>query len=106
MEHLPIHLAGEALMAGPVQFRWMYPIERYMTDVETKEYRQSRNNEGKNSSSQTLGKGRKIVLDRVSITHAHKYIELANSEVIAPFRDLHQRELSNTEARASRKRDS
>ncbi|KAM5584839.1 hypothetical protein ABKV19_004279, partial [Rosa sericea] len=28
MEHLPIHLAEEALIAGPVQFRWMYPIER------------------------------------------------------------------------------
>ena len=29
MEHLPVHLAEEALIAGPVQFRWMYPIERY-----------------------------------------------------------------------------
>ncbi|XP_073102509.1 uncharacterized protein [Elaeis guineensis] len=28
MEHLPIHLAEEALIAGAVQFRWMYPIER------------------------------------------------------------------------------
>ena len=30
MEHLPVHLAYEALIAGPVQFRWMYPFERYM----------------------------------------------------------------------------
>jgi hypothetical protein len=30
MEHLPIHLAEEALLAGPVQYRWMYPIERYI----------------------------------------------------------------------------
>ncbi|CAN6676733.1 unnamed protein product [Malus baccata var. baccata] len=30
MEHLPIHLAEEALVAGAVQFRWMYPIERYL----------------------------------------------------------------------------
>ena len=29
MEHLPIHLADEALIAGAIQFRWMYPIERY-----------------------------------------------------------------------------
>jgi hypothetical protein len=28
--HLCIHLAYEARMAGPVQFRWMYPIERYV----------------------------------------------------------------------------
>ena len=31
MEHLPIHLPEEALLAGPVQFRSMYPIERYLT---------------------------------------------------------------------------
>ncbi|XP_057781987.1 uncharacterized protein LOC131000215 isoform X1 [Salvia miltiorrhiza] len=30
MEHLPIHLADEAMMAGPVQYRWMYPFERYL----------------------------------------------------------------------------
>ena len=30
MEHLPVHLAEEALIAGPVQFRWMYPIERFL----------------------------------------------------------------------------
>lgn len=30
MEHLPIHLADEALIAGAVQFRWMYPIERFL----------------------------------------------------------------------------
>jgi Domain of unknown function (DUF4218) len=29
MEHLPVHLPYEALMAGPVQYRWMYPFERY-----------------------------------------------------------------------------
>jgi hypothetical protein len=29
MMHLVIHLAYEAKVAGPVQYRWMYPIERY-----------------------------------------------------------------------------
>jgi hypothetical protein len=28
MQHLIVHLAWEALVGGPVQFRWMYPIER------------------------------------------------------------------------------
>lgn len=28
MEHLPIHLAEEALLGGPVQYRWMFPFER------------------------------------------------------------------------------
>ena len=30
MVHLPIHLTSEAKVAGPVQYRWMYPIERYV----------------------------------------------------------------------------
>ncbi|CAL5430629.1 unnamed protein product [Camellia sinensis] len=30
MEHLHIHLADEALIAGEIQFRWMYPIERFL----------------------------------------------------------------------------
>ncbi|XP_060213694.1 uncharacterized protein LOC132640899 [Lycium barbarum] len=28
MEHLPIHLAEEARLGGPIQCRWMYPFER------------------------------------------------------------------------------
>ena len=29
MEHLPIHLAYKARLGGQVQYRWMYPFERY-----------------------------------------------------------------------------
>ncbi|MHC6132232.1 DUF4218 domain-containing protein, partial [Serratia marcescens] len=29
MEHLPVHLPFEARAGGPVQYRWMYPFERY-----------------------------------------------------------------------------
>ena len=32
MMHLPVHLASEAKIAGPLQYRWMYPIERYYYD--------------------------------------------------------------------------
>ena len=28
MEHLTVHLAYEARVAGPIQYRWMYPFER------------------------------------------------------------------------------
>ena len=28
MEHLPIHLAYEARLGGPIQYRWMYQFER------------------------------------------------------------------------------
>ncbi|KAK2369072.1 hypothetical protein QL285_082226 [Trifolium repens] len=30
MEHVPIHLPYEARVGGPVQYRWMYPFERYL----------------------------------------------------------------------------
>ena len=30
MVHLPIHLAEEVRIAGPVIYRWMYPVERYI----------------------------------------------------------------------------
>ncbi|GLT47934.1 hypothetical protein SLA2020_215870 [Shorea laevis] len=30
IEHLAIHLPYEARVGGPVQFRWMYPFERWM----------------------------------------------------------------------------
>ena len=29
MVHLTVHLVHETKIAGPVQYRWMYPIERY-----------------------------------------------------------------------------
>ncbi|KAM3249472.1 hypothetical protein P3L10_011242 [Capsicum annuum] len=33
MEHLPVHLPYEARVAGPVQYRWMYPFERYLGNL-------------------------------------------------------------------------
>ena len=30
MVHLAVHLPDEALLRGPVQYGWMYPIERQM----------------------------------------------------------------------------
>ncbi|XP_066378985.1 uncharacterized protein [Miscanthus floridulus] len=30
MVHLPVHLAEEASLGGPVCYRWMYPVERYL----------------------------------------------------------------------------
>ena len=28
MQHLMVHLAEEVQLGGPIQYRWMYPIER------------------------------------------------------------------------------
>ena len=36
MEHLPIHLPYEALVGGPVQYRWMYPYERFLNKLKQK----------------------------------------------------------------------
>ncbi|XP_026410924.1 uncharacterized protein LOC113306169 [Papaver somniferum] len=35
MMHLPIHLTQQAKDAGPVQYRWMYPIERYLRKLKS-----------------------------------------------------------------------
>ena len=33
MMHLPIHLAYEVYVCGPVCYRWMYPFERYIMNI-------------------------------------------------------------------------
>ncbi|PKU59893.1 hypothetical protein MA16_Dca028162 [Dendrobium catenatum] len=33
MEHLPVHLPYEAMVGGPIQYRWMYPFERYLNKL-------------------------------------------------------------------------
>ncbi|XP_020081003.1 uncharacterized protein LOC109704650 isoform X2 [Ananas comosus] len=35
MVHLIIHLASEAKLGGPVHYRWMYPIERYLVRLKS-----------------------------------------------------------------------
>ncbi|XP_074295566.1 uncharacterized protein LOC141623353 [Silene latifolia] len=36
MEHLPIHLPYEAKVGGLVQYRWMYPFERFLNHIKRK----------------------------------------------------------------------
>ncbi|KAH7835951.1 hypothetical protein Vadar_031397 [Vaccinium darrowii] len=35
MEHLPIHLVEEAKIGGPVRYRWMYYVERYLMTLKS-----------------------------------------------------------------------
>ncbi|XP_050281315.1 uncharacterized protein LOC126722213 [Quercus robur] len=35
MVHLVMHLAAEAQIGGPVHYRWMYPIERYLSRLKS-----------------------------------------------------------------------
>ncbi|KAL0298760.1 UNVERIFIED_CONTAM: hypothetical protein Sradi_6535800 [Sesamum radiatum] len=36
MEHLIVHLPYEARVRGPVQYRWMYPFERFLRELKKK----------------------------------------------------------------------
>ncbi|KAL0288935.1 UNVERIFIED_CONTAM: hypothetical protein Sradi_7084300 [Sesamum radiatum] len=36
MEHLLVHLPYEARVGGPVQYRWMYPFERFLCNLKKK----------------------------------------------------------------------
>nr|GEY07555.1 hypothetical protein [Tanacetum cinerariifolium] len=36
IEHLVVHLSYEARVGGPVQYRWMYPFERYLYHLKKK----------------------------------------------------------------------
>nr|GMD57563.1 uncharacterized protein LOC109173559 [Ipomoea batatas] len=42
MEHLPVHLPYEARLGGPVQYRWMYPFERFLNFLKRKVKNKSR----------------------------------------------------------------
>ncbi|XP_038698007.1 uncharacterized protein LOC119995565 [Tripterygium wilfordii] len=35
MVHLVVHLVSEAMIAGPVQYCWMYPVERYLSTLKS-----------------------------------------------------------------------
>jgi len=42
MEHLPVHIAQEALLERPVLYRWMYPFERFFKCLKQKAKSKSR----------------------------------------------------------------
>lgn len=35
MVHFPVHLANKVRLGGPVQYRWMYPIERCLCKIKS-----------------------------------------------------------------------
>ncbi|CAN1798336.1 hypothetical protein LINPERHAP1_LOCUS21662, partial [Linum perenne] len=118
MEHLPIHLADEALLGGCVIFRWMYPIERYLLTLKqyvrnrafpeasiAKGYLmeecmnfcvqylddvQSKFNRPlrKHNDDDDPKKGKDFVLSETTRTQAHRWI-LFHTEAISPFTDEH-----------------
>ncbi|CAN6556377.1 unnamed protein product [Malus baccata var. baccata] len=70
---LCIHLADEAALAGPIPYRWMYPIERYLQTL--KRYVR---NKGR-------PEGEHVELDLNALDQCHRYI-LNNCDEVNPFR--------------------
>ncbi|XP_077250153.1 uncharacterized protein LOC143889727 isoform X1 [Tasmannia lanceolata] len=77
MVHLPIHLADEAVLAGPVQYRWMYPIERYLLTL--KSYVRNR--------SRPEGSIAEGYLAEECMTFCSRYFEGVESKLNRPVRN-------------------
>ncbi|GMP88319.1 hypothetical protein CsSME_00040354 [Camellia sinensis var. sinensis] len=117
MVHLVVHLATEAKIAGPVHYRWMYPIERYLqrlkSYVRNKAHPEGSIAEGyiaeeclifcsrylesietvfnrplRNVEDST-GAIMNIELDQKSWIQAHRYV-LFNNDEIQPYRIEHK----------------
>ncbi|KAH7850737.1 hypothetical protein Vadar_002263 [Vaccinium darrowii] len=77
MEHLPIHLAEEAKLAGPVHYRWMYFIERYLMTL--KSYVRSR--------SYPEGSIAQGYLVEESMTFCSRYLHDVETKLRRPMRN-------------------
>ncbi|KAM3378375.1 hypothetical protein P3S68_010788 [Capsicum galapagoense] len=86
MEHLSVHLPYEARVAGPVQYRWMYPFERYLETLK-KMIGNKASVEGRLWGE---AKKRDLILDEIKA--AQTYI-LLNCEEVEPFVSMHLQHL-------------
>ncbi|XP_016728875.1 uncharacterized protein [Gossypium hirsutum] len=99
MIHLIIHLSIEAKLGGPIQYRWMYPIERYLMGlkalVKNRAYpegyiaeRNDRNIQKRyifSSGGRPIGTLNTKILDMRSLPQANRYI-LLHSDKLSPYR--------------------
>ncbi|XP_030934441.1 uncharacterized protein LOC115959910 isoform X3 [Quercus lobata] len=130
MVHLIMHLATEAKVGGPVQYRWMYPIERYLSRL--KSYVKNRAapegsiaegyiveecltfcsrymegvetifNRPRRAMEESTGVVSSVTLDNQEFTQAHRYV-LFNSENIYQFREMHKRVVEDELRRGHRR---
>ncbi|WMV09410.1 hypothetical protein MTR67_002795 [Solanum verrucosum] len=96
MVHLPVHLATEVKIAGPIHYRWMYPVERwYLHKVDTRFNRPERNYDGGlkqlngglsifSQLGRTLGAKDPCELKAEELEQAHVYI-LKNCDEVLPY---------------------
>ncbi|XP_021741321.1 uncharacterized protein LOC110707602 [Chenopodium quinoa] len=104
MIHLPIHLATEAKLAGPVHYRWMYRFERYLSKIET-QFNRLDQNEDMNypqlhslsvfyNTGKTLGKPNLKQLSIEDWRKAQLYV-LQNCEEAQPFFDEYENDIGH-----------
>ncbi|KAK4382241.1 hypothetical protein Sango_2892000 [Sesamum angolense] len=99
IEHLTVHLSYEAHVGGPVQYRWMYPFERFLHELKKKvknkthvEHPLSRHTLSRKSVSifnypdRASGATKKIWLSGPERYIKETYI-LTNCEVVTPYYD-------------------
>ncbi|KAK4422963.1 hypothetical protein Salat_1878900 [Sesamum alatum] len=60
--------------------------KRYLNDVETKENRPPRNNDGDNNMGQGLYGGTRCIIDKDTLLKIHRYV-LSNIDLVAPYRE-------------------
>ncbi|XP_073219724.1 uncharacterized protein [Cicer arietinum] len=95
MVHLLIYLAYEAKVAGPVHYRWMYPIESHLFVIEHIQ-RDLLNPRGRplgrkckvGFNVKKRKRASRISLDKKTLLQAHRYV-LFNSHNIDPFQKEH-----------------
>ncbi|XP_073309921.1 uncharacterized protein [Primulina huaijiensis] len=118
--HLTIHLAREARLCGPVQFRWMYPFERFMKTLKGFVKNRARP-EGciaecylaeermifcsayiKKASTivegRLISKGKEKILEDHVLQAAHRYVLFKTAEV-EPYLQMHIEELKQIDRR-------
>ncbi|XP_042980114.1 uncharacterized protein LOC122310298 [Carya illinoinensis] len=116
MVHLTIHLVAECKLGGPVHYRWMYPVERYLHRLKFHVHNKAAPegsiaegylleelltfcsrylesaltvfNRPSRNPDDSKGKVVDVRLDFMSWTQAHRYI-LFNSDDFTPFRMMH-----------------
>ncbi|XP_026384903.1 uncharacterized protein LOC113280500 [Papaver somniferum] len=106
MMHLTIHLAREVRLCGPVQYRWMYPFERYFdirksqaTETGVKQRRNENTQNGSTPAARPLSKGVQVRMDSEKLKIAHRYV-LFNTPEIDPYMIMHMYELKSPAGRA------
>ncbi|XP_075507555.1 uncharacterized protein LOC142544385 [Primulina tabacum] len=100
--HLTIHLAREARLCGPVQFRWMYPFESaYIEKAASIGIRSNRNQDMDNGlvEGRPISQGKEKILEDHVLEAAHRYVLFNTAKLSLTYSEMHIEELKQTDRR-------